>query len=128
ERGGREASPEPAEALALIGDFLLPQGRSDREQAREPIRAHVESAQLEIRRPRQPADGRFGGAGAAGAAIEHPGQHPQVLAVTGPAELALRVAAEPVDVIDARRPREPGADVEPVPPGVAEVVTAERLH
>ena len=62
------------------------------------------------------------------AAIEHPGEHSQVLAEARPEELAGRILPEPVDVEDARRMLELGADVEPVRPVIAEVVAAERLH
>ena len=48
------------------------------------------------------------------AALEHPREHPQVFAVARPEELALRVAPEPVHVVDLRRARELGADIEPV--------------
>ena len=40
----------------------------------------------------------------------------------------MRVAPEPVDVVDARGSRELRADVEPVLPVITEVVPAERLH
>ena len=52
---------------------------------------------------RQVADGGFLRLGAAGAAIQHPGQHAQVVAEARPQELAVRALAEPVDVEDLRR-------------------------
>ena len=42
--------------------------------------------------------GRLDGLALAGAAFEHPLEHPAVLAVAGPEKLAVRTLAEPVDV------------------------------
>jgi len=77
---------------------------------------------VEIRGPRQPADGRFARARLAAQRSSIQGEHPQVLAVPRPQELAVRVAPEPVDVVDARGSRELRADIEPVLPVIAEVV------
>jgi len=68
------------------------------------------------------------GARAAGTAIEDPGQHAQILAKARPQELTGSILPEPVDVEDARRLAERGADLEPVRPIVAIVVAGERLH
>src|SRR5215831_8083372 len=117
-----------AEVFAQVGDLLAPQCRVDCEQRCQRLRSEIESAQIEIFWARQAADGRLGGAGTSGTALEHPGKHPQVLAEAGPEEPAIGVAPEPVDVIDARWPLEPRADIQPVLPVIAEVISAERLH
>ena len=61
-------------------------------------------------------------------AVDDPLQHAHVLAEAGPEELAVLVAAEPVDVEDPRRVLQAAAEVEPVVEVVAHVVAAERQH
>src|SRR5215472_18095410 len=128
EQRPRQMPAVGVEIFAQIRNFLAPQRGIDREQRRERLRREVESAQVEVRGEWQTADGGVAGARAAGTALEHPGEHPQVLAKAGPEVLAVGVATEPVDVVDARWPREPRADLEPVLPVIAEVVSTERLH
>ncbi len=72
--------------------------------------------------------GVFDGVGLAAAAVENPLDDPQVLAVAGPEELALLVAAEPVDVEDLGRAVHPLAHGQPVLEVVAHVVAAEGQH
>ena len=69
----------------------------------EHFRADVQALHVEVLRARQVADGGFLRAGAAGAALEHPRQHAQVVAEARPQELAVGALAEPVDVEDLRR-------------------------
>ena len=87
---GGSRLPIVREIGADLGELLVPAARVDREQRRERLGRDVEPASVEILRPRQPADRRLGGAGPARAAIEHPGEHAQVLAESGPEELAVR--------------------------------------
>ncbi len=61
-------------------------------------------------------------------AVDDPLQDAEVVAEAGPEELAVLVAAEPVDVEDPRRVLEPAAEVEPVAEVVAHVVAAEGQH
>src|SRR6516165_6182479 len=108
------------EVFAQLGDFLAPQGRVDREECRERLWREIESLQIEVFRARQATDGGVARAGAAATTLEHPGEHPQILAKSRPEELAVGVAPEPVDVVDARRPCQLPADLQPVSPVVAE--------
>ena len=61
-------------------------------------------------------------------AVDDPLQHAEVFAVAGPEELAVFVAAEPIDVEDPRRILQAAAEVEPMAEVVAHVVAAERQH
>jgi hypothetical protein len=66
-------------------------------------RRDVEAGQIQVFRAGQVADGGFLRAAAAGAALEHPREHAQVVAEARPQELAVASLAEPVDVEDLRR-------------------------
>src|SRR5436189_5001 len=74
----------------------------DRKHAPELLPLEVEALGLQRALGGHEADRGLGRLGATRAALDDPGQHPRVLAETGPQELAVVVLAEPVDVEDAR--------------------------
>src|SRR5687767_11339861 len=71
-------------------------------------------AHLEIRRARRQADRSLLRPSFALAALQDPLDHPHVLAVAGPEELAVRTLAEPVDQEDPGRPRHARTHLQPV--------------
>src|SRR5262245_54095318 len=77
---------------------------------------------------REIANRRLGGSHLAMHAPEYPAQHAQVLAKTGPQELAFGILAEPVHPEDQRRLGEPLPHTEPVAEIVSHVVAAKRQH
>src|SRR5262249_48978591 len=99
----RDAIAELGEELAE-GDGLLPPVRgSDREQLLHDLRRHRQLVGVEPAGRRQMADRGFDRRAPSLAALDHPLEHPQVLAEAGPQELAVRALPEPVDVEDPRR-------------------------
>ena len=81
------------EVLADLVGFLAPGARFHGEQLREGGLVDVEPGEiLDVRRGNG-ADRRLDAGGLALAAVDDPGEHAQVLAVAGPQEAALTVAA-----------------------------------
>ena len=104
EHRRRQPVAVSAEVLADLGHFLAPQPGIHRQQCIAAQRRP--GSTLRYCRScgaRQPADRRLAAPRLAGAALQHPGQHAQILAVARPEELALRIAPEPVHVVDAGR-------------------------
>src|SRR6187402_2562356 len=126
--GPRSAAAEFDQVATDLRDFLAPGVLLDAEQFLDDFGPDVQALEVQILRSRQVADGGFLRACAARDAVEHPGQHAQVVAETRPQELAVRALAEPVDVEDLRRVLQLCADVQPVLEVVTEVVAAEGLH
>ena len=115
------------EARDLVG-LVIPIGAVDRQQLAERFLRKIEAGQVEAFGRGHVADRRFHGVGLAAAAVENPLDHPQVLAVAGPEEIAVLVGAEPIDVEDLGRIGHAAAHVQPVLEVVAHVVAAERQH
>ena len=74
----------------MSASFLAPGIRLHAEQFLQHVRADRQARHVQVLRARQVADGRVVGLGAAGAAIQHPRQHAQVVAEARPQELAVR--------------------------------------
>ena len=88
----------------------------------------LQARPVEILVARHGAERRLHALRAALAALDDPGEHAHVLAEARPEELAVRVAAEPVDAEDLRRLLHRAAHLQPVGEVVAHVVAAEGEH
>ncbi len=97
---------------------------------RDLLGCRVQALELQVLRARHRADRRLLAVSRALEPADDPRQHPGVLAVARPEELAVLVLAEPVDAVDVRQRSLVGAlrHREPVREVVAHVVAAERQH
>src|SRR5208282_1446024 len=88
----------------------------------------IEAPEIEVCLIGNDSHRRLAATGASMDSIEHPFDHAQVFAVTGPDKVAGGVLAKPVDHEDARRLLDRVAQLEPVCEIIAHVVAAERQH
>ena len=127
-RGDLQAQrPQPA---AHAGQFVGPFVGNVAQHLLQVFVADVEALDIDVLLLRQQAGRGLDRLNPALEALHDPLQDPGVLAETGPQELALGVAPEPVDVEDLREFVGSGAlpEVDPVPEVVADVVSDERQH
>src|SRR5262245_27572189 len=88
----------------------------------------MDAAPIEVFIEWHPAERAFHRAGAAVDAVDDPLEDAEVIAEARPEELAVLIAAEPVDVEHSRRVSQAAAELEPVAEVVAHVVAAEWQH
>ena len=120
-----------SEGLEERGDFLgllIPNVAVDREQLVQLFAGDVQTGQIQTLRRGDVADGRLDRVRVASAPVQNPLDHSQVLAESGPQELAVLVLAEPIGVEDLGRPAHPPPHLQPMLEVLAHVVTAERQH
>src|SRR5208282_4920186 len=86
----------------------------------------IEALEIEVALIGNDSNRRFAATGASVDPIDHPPEHAEVFAVTGPDEVAGGVLAEPVDHEDPRQLLDCAAQLEPVSEIIADVVAAER--
>src|SRR5262245_18599013 len=100
--GCRHRRIEFVEELALRLHLRLPLVAIDRHRRRKTLGRHVETGDVEVAVTRHATDQRLSRAGFTVRARQHPLQHPHVLAVSRPEELAVAVLAKPVDEENGR--------------------------
>ncbi len=96
-------SPNWAKWALIWGIAAFQPSASTRNSSVEIVGADVETGDVDLVGARQHADGRLVSGGRPGDPLEHPLQDAAVLAVTGPQEATVLVAAEPVDEEDLRQ-------------------------
>ena len=91
-------------------------------------RCALESIEVEVRRPRNPANQSSFGAALALAAVNDPLEHPHVIAKTRPEKFPIGTLAKPVYVKDEWRIRQTSTDFKPVLEVIAHAISAKGQH
>src|SRR5713101_7540041 len=89
---------------------------------------YVQAREVDVAGSRDVADRSLARAGGTADPLDDPLEDSHVLAVPGPEESPVAVAAEPVHAEDLRRIGQPRPEVEPVSEVVGHVVAAKRNH
>ena len=123
---------ELSEQLLVQQQLGAPLGRVDRGGQLEAALSEVQARPVEVAVARRHAEHLILARGAALDALDDPLQHPHVLAIARPDEVAIRSLAEPVDAIDLRQRvaglLEAAPQVDPVLEVVAHVIADKRQH
>src|SRR3954469_14606094 len=125
---GRKAAAEGAEELLLAVHRFHPLRRVDAEKLREGFVGQVQALGVDPLPGRDEADGRVHRLALALAALHYPLEDADVVAESGPEELAVLAGPEPVGAEDLRWRGELLAHVQPVAEVVAHVVAGEGKH
>src|SRR4051812_33634793 len=125
---GREAAAEGAEELLLAVHRFHPLRRVDTEKLREGFVGQVQALGVDRLPGRDEPDGGVHRLALVLAALHHPLEDADVVAESGPEELAVLSGPEPVGAEDLRRRGELLPHIQPVAEVVAHVVAGEGKH